>query len=236
MDKLASFQADFRRAIHTGDTPSGVLEKIVEDSLSADARMQVYQNNYHMTLVGLLQGIFPLTSAFVGEPFLKAAARLFLSDNPPNDPRLDRFGEQFPGFLNEYPHASDVVYVADLARLEWAVHELQHVRALEEGAKIIETQVDGVALNPNVRLIQSDYPLIQLWMVGMGQLVPEAVHINAGGQTVAVTLEGFEVKLHVLSDVELQLLKALKGTGPEIDNRATKTLEILSSKNIIIPQ
>ncbi|MEX0297592.1 MAG: putative DNA-binding domain-containing protein, partial [Kordiimonas sp.] len=204
MGKLASFQADFRRAIHAGNMPKNLQEKIVEDALSAEARMHVYQNNYHMTLVSLLQGIFPLTSAFVGEEFLKGAAKLFLSDNPPHDPRLERFGEQFPGFLNEYPHASDVIYVADIAKLEWAVHELQHVRALEEGNEAVATHIEGVTLNPNVRLIQSDYPLIQLWMVGMGQLVPEAVHIDAGGQTVAVTLDGFEVKLHVLTDEELE--------------------------------
>lgn len=234
MGKLASFQEKFRQAIHEGVFPEGLDGKIVDDRLPAISRLQVYQNNYKMTLVSLLEGVFPLTKAFVGEDFFQTAAKLFLQDNPPQGPQLDRFGEEFSAFLSSYPHVADVVYVADVAGLEWAVHDLQHAQALEEGAKPVPSVYEGVYLNPNVRVIESQYPLLQLWMVGMGQLMPEAVHIGAGGQTVAVTLDQYEVKLNVLGAQESQAFEALNGRGENADDNVDDAIKSLTVKNIIL--
>tara|TARA_R110002096_G_scaffold346162_2_gene539627 strand:- start:303 stop:1013 length:711 start_codon:yes stop_codon:yes gene_type:complete len=236
MGKLAVFQERFRIAIHSGEI-SDVLSKGIEEGiLPVAARMQVYQNNYEMTLAGLLGGVFPLTAAFVGEEFLRSAAKLFIKERPPKDPKLEQFGADFSSFLRGYPHAVDVIYVADLAALEWAVHELQHVKALDEGACPVETSVEGCTLNPNVRFIESDYPLLQLWMVGMGQLVPEAVHIESGGQNVAVILDGLEVKLSIIDEQELKAVHMLSTRLALTEEQQAGVMRTLAAKNIVITQ
>lgn len=236
MGKLAAFQERFRLAIHSGEISDALSQGIQEGILPAAARMQVYQNNYEMTLTGLLVGVFPLTAAFVGEEFLRAAAKQFIKEQPPQDPRLEQFGAGFSSFLKDYPHAVDIVYVADLAALEWAVNELQHVKALGEGACPVETSVEGCRLNPNVRFIESDYPLLQLWMVGMGQLVPEAVHIDSGGQNVAVTLDGLEVKLNIITEQELKMLQMLSAETVPTEESKAGAISTLAKKNIVITQ
>lgn len=210
---LADFQEQFRKAIHSGSEEAKVQELIVSDVLSANARLQVYKNNYQMSLSDALVEVFPIVSAFVGEEFLRAAAKHFVAESPPSDPQLFQYGGEFPQFLATYSHAAEVVYVADIAALEWAVHELQFVASVGEGT---ETELVGHhAVNPNVRILESEFPLLQLWMVGTGQLVPEAVHIGSGGQSIAVVLEGMEVKLHPLTAEELVGLKALETNKPD---------------------
>lgn len=234
MGKLAAFQERFRQAVHSGQTGDELARAIVSDDLSATARMQVYQNNYLMTLTDLIQGVFPIVTAFVGEAFLRGAAKQFIQDNPPINPRLDTFGETFSEYLAKYPYAEDIRYVADVAALEWAVHELQHVSALADGVVAEPAKNGDYLLNPNVRVIISDFPLLQLWMVGMGQLVPEAVHIEAGGQNIAVCLDGYEVKLHVLSEDELKALEWLAGDADEVGTGTQDHIRTLTDKTIIV--
>lgn len=234
MPNLASFQEQFRKAVHTQKLTPELTMEITPGPLGAEARMQVYQNNYELSLSGVIENIFPLVAAFVGAPFLRAAAKHYLTQFPPKDSCLHTFGADFSTFLATYKHTAEVTYVADIAALEWAVHEMQHAKALSEGASAEHSSMRGVLLNPNVHIIVSEYPLLQLWMVGRGQLMPEAVNITSGAQSIAVVLEGLEVKLNAITPNECVALEWLYGETKERPENFSEALKTLERKSIIV--
>ncbi|TNE66477.1 MAG: DUF2063 domain-containing protein [Alphaproteobacteria bacterium] len=196
MAELARLQADFAAAILGPDADVGGLGGRVEgDGIPAPLRLNVYRNNFRQGLGTALAEIFPVVQAFVGPAFLKAALRHFVVAYPPSEPMLYGYGAGFADFLDHFPPAAQVPYVADVARVEWAMHELQN--AVEEGVLTTSAlpEAGRVRLSGNVRLVVSRYPVASLWMAGTGQLPPEAVNPDAGGQTAAIVLSDMEIRL-----------------------------------------
>ena len=247
MSDLEKLQAAFRVSLHNRQMADELAGQITSDDIAPASRMQVYQNNYRATLVDLILQVFPIASAFVGEDFLRAAAGHFLDEEPPVSAALENYGASFPDFLSHYSHADDVPYLADIAAMEWAVYELQHIKTLadyiaaDEEMDIETISISGAEIicNPDLRIIQSDYPLLQLWMVGAGQLLPEAVHIGAGAQNVGVYVDGFEIKMNSISAAELELLTYLMhGSASEFNTKKLKVSDeivvSLFEKNLLV--
>ncbi len=225
---LEELQRNFRLSIQNGQAEDSLISEISNKGIPADQRVQIYQNNYQLTLTDNLQGIFPLAEAFVGDMFLKGAIKHFIAEHPPKNAALDSYGEAFGDFFESYEPAEDVFYIADLIRLEWAIHALQHVNNENGIAAIYQ-------LNTNIRIIESDYPLLNLWMVGNGQLMPEAVHLEQGGQNVCVVLVSGEIQLFSLSEDEMKLIGAFQknviNDGTDVSGLG---LETLVKKGIVL--
>ena len=86
-------------------------------------RMRIYQNNTRASLTSTLMTVFPVTVRMVDERFFRYAANEFIRENPPAEPRLVRYGSSFPAFLRTFKGLEELPYVAETARLEWAIAE-----------------------------------------------------------------------------------------------------------------
>ncbi|MCJ9430354.1 putative DNA-binding domain-containing protein [Kordiimonas marina] len=213
MSDLARLQQAFTDAVLSPEeTLEGLAGMIEGGPLSPVQRLNVYRNNYRLGLTDGVAEIFPLVSAFVGSQFLKGALRRYILAEPPAEPMLHRYGAGFAAFLDDFEPASGVPYIADLARIEWAVHELQN--ALEEPLLPPEDaegamRAGWARLSSNMRLVVSAYPVVNLWMVGRGQLPPEAVRLEDGAQTAAVVLTGRQVRILPLEGGLAKLARCL---------------------------
>ncbi len=225
MPSLAQLQKDMRRSIIARQMAPQLNDLIVSDGLSAERRLQIYQNNYQGLLVDALLGVFPIVSAFVGDVFTRTALKHFITTAPPKEACLSNYGGDFPDFLADYEHLQHVLYVADIARLEWAIHELQHA------CEVPLSEQKAGSVNLNTVFIKSDYPLLNLWMVGAGQMQAEAVHIDQGGQRVCVVLNEGQIQLFAVSQDEHEGLRCLK-SGLGLKNEAV--CQSLRNKNILI--
>lgn len=226
---LEELQKNFRLAVQSGDAATGILPAIVDDgAIAPEQRMQVYQNNFLLTLADNLQSIFSLTENFIGEPFLREAIKQFVKNQPPKEAALDEYGAGFADFFEQYEHAEDVLYIADIIRIEWAIHRLQYVSP-------VDADTEEFLLNPHYKIIESDYPLLNLWMVGQGQLMPEAVHLEQGGQNVGVVLESGEIKLYPFTEEEMVLIRTLENKPKNMNvNASMVELDALTLKGIVL--
>ncbi len=227
---LEEMQHMFRKYVHGGTINDQLKESVVSSGIQAEQRLQIYQNNFQITLTDNLASIFPFTEAFVGEVFLRGVIKEFIASNPPKGAALNAYGSGFADFFQVYEHADDVAYLADLIRLEWAVHSLQF-------AETAYAEMSSFVVNPNIITINSEYPLLNLWLVAQGQLVPEAVHLDQGGQCVVVVQQYGEIKLHTLSRDENDLIKELgnsSGGGVQIQMLNIEERNRLLSKGIIL--
>ncbi len=184
------------------------------------ARFAVYRNNVVVSLIDALADTYPVTQKLVGEEFFRAMARLFVRAEPPRSRMLAFYGESFPAFIEHFPHAASVPYLADVARLEmlWvrAYHAADSVKLPANAIASALADADGlpdlrVGFQLSVGLVQSQYAVVSLWAAHQGiadistidpyvpenalvfrpHLDVEVIHLNAGaGDLVAHLLQG----------------------------------------------
>jgi hypothetical protein len=107
----------FARALFAPEQPppDGLTSR---DGKAPMRRFAVYRNNVTVSLVDALASIFPTVQNLVGEDFFRAMARLYVTAHPPTSPLLFIYGETFPAFLESFPPAADLPFLADVARVE----------------------------------------------------------------------------------------------------------------------
>jgi hypothetical protein len=140
------------------------------ERLAPAASLSVYRNTFFGSLSNALRLSYPAVHRLVGAEFFEAVVQKFIEDAPPRSAYLDDYGGAFPDFLAQLPAATSVVYLADVARLEWAVNRALHapdatpleVAPLLELAQGDHNRVRFVP-HPSVGLIRANYPVDTIW-------------------------------------------------------------------------
>jgi hypothetical protein len=163
---LRALQAEFRSHVLGGEAPALAAVACGPASIAPAARLQVYRNHVVVSLTAALAATFSAVERLVGEAFFRAMARAYIVANPPGGPCLVEYGETFPGFIAQYDPARALGYLADVARLEWAINEVLHaprgpaVSAAELAAVPADRGADiRLRLHPAVRVLESPWPV-----------------------------------------------------------------------------
>ena len=116
------WQSVFASALHNPAAPVPALFAPCD----APARFAVYRNNSAVAAIEALQAQFTTVLQLVGDEAFRGVARAFAQENPPASPVLAEYGEKFPDFLSrflEQQGVTEVPYLPDVARLDWAVRQ-----------------------------------------------------------------------------------------------------------------
>jgi hypothetical protein len=140
-------------------------------------RFAVYRNNVVASLIDALADTCPVTQELVGEAFFRAMAREFVLAEPPRSRVLAFYGQSFPDFVERFPPAASVPYLADVARLEMlrvhAYHAADSAALSTEAIAEAMTDADALPdllleLHPSVGLLHSQYAVVSLWAAHQG--------------------------------------------------------------------
>lgn len=142
-------------------------------------RFAVYRNNVAVGLIGALEARFPAVRSLVGEEFFGALARDFVRHYPPASPLLMTFGDALPGFLDGFGPATDLPYLADIARIEVARTRAYHAADLPRleasaFAAVSSKELGSltVTLHPAVTIVCSPHPLWDILAAAEGADAP----------------------------------------------------------------
>lgn len=144
------------------DVPEGLLGA---DGQPTRKRFNVYRNNVAVSLTEALEQGFPALRALIGDTRFKALAGLYLRAEPPSDPRMMLYGAGMADFLPTVEPLRPYPYLADVARLEYALRLSYHAG----DARTFEPpQTEDLAsarawFAPSVQLVQSDFPVHAIW-------------------------------------------------------------------------
>ena len=208
---LQHFQADFAAALASSDPaarPQGL------DGEAAD-RFRVYRNNFYHGVSRQLGEAYPVVRRLVGDAFFFAAARAFLEAHPPRTRSLVLFGSEFPAFLEGFPPAASLPYLADVARLERAWLEALHsadAAPLAPGCLTVEDEaLAGMrfAAHPAARIVTSDFPIFDLWHANRAHADAGPLSLQAVAQSALVTRPELRVELRALSPAQSVFVRAL---------------------------
>lgn len=151
---------------------TAVLEVMEEDARRGRRRLAAYRRGIFGNLCNALVTSYPVVANIVGLPFFREAARLYILSNPSRSGDLNDYGEGFAAFVGDYPHALELPYLADVARLDWLAQATRNaperdatdlsilatIRAERYGDLVFE-------LDPAHARLDSDWPLHDIWRV-----------------------------------------------------------------------
>lgn len=197
------------------------LKRPVNKHFTDAQRFQIYRNNSVIGLRSALEGVYPVINRLVGDEFFQHAAREYIRQHPARDGNVHEFGDAFPAFLANFPGADALVYLPDVARLEWAYHQVFH--ASESTLLTMQdlATLDNVAseklhfrVSSHCRLLFSDYPVLRICQMNQsGQEAPlddesQRVSLDEGGVQLVVLRQGVDVEFRPMNKVVFSLLLA----------------------------
>lgn len=229
-------QSSFAAALLNPDAPlpPGIIDP---QGRPAPKRFDVYRNNVTASLTAALETSFPAVTKLVGLEFFRATALVFLRAHPPKSRIMMLYGDEFPEFLQNFPPAASLGYLADVARLEQAIRESYHSADAAPIDPAQLTQLDEaqlmaarLRLAPSLRLLKSNWPLLSIWQATLHAGPNPTMQL----QDVVVLRHNFDPAPHLLSlagatflTAALQgkpLAQAIAEAGADFDLTAMLTL------------
>lgn len=204
---LSTLQSLMQEALQPQSSPqagaaqTAIAALINGAGFDARDRLQVHQNNIHLSLQDALVDSFPLAVSLVGEDFFRQAARHFVRQQKPVDPRLSEYGSLFIDFWRLCEQTSDYGFIADLMSLETGVEQVQEALVDPHLSPLTPEQWQGLASNadqldqlrlhltPAMMVITSLWPLLDLWQIAKGEKPQDSLDIEAGGDDLLVSCD-----------------------------------------------
>ena len=216
MPSLPDLQRAFAGAV-LGDVTAAVSNWIVSDHFSSARRLQVYRNNVVTSLSDALAAVYPVVQRLVAPEFFAYATHEYLHQHPSRSGNLHDFGNHFPQFLQHFAPASALAYLPDVARLEWAWHQVFHAAespplSLEKLAAVPPEDYERLRfkLHPARQLLASRYPVLRIWEVNQDDYHGDlTVKLEQEAQQLLILRRELEVTIQPLTVGEHTLLETL---------------------------
>jgi len=228
MSGLRELQAAVGRSVLGQDEPS--LDELIEgDGLAPAARLQIYRHHYETSLTEALKAIYPAVCRLVDERFFAFAAQAYIKSSPPRRVCLHEYGADFAEFLAGFPPCRELVYLADVARLEQLINAALH-SPVEEALgtdAFLDVAVGDYPrlvfrLLPSLRYLESSWPIDRLWLAQQAEQ-EAAVDLGEGGCQLEIRQRGEEVVFRRLDAPQFILRRALLA-GQTLESAAAATL------------
>lgn len=211
------------------DADSGVLQgqarapgvHALRDGVAA------YRGNAAAVAERALAGGFPTVAELIGEESFAALARAFWSQHPPQRGDLGEWGDALPGFIAASPQLADEAYLADVARLEWRVHQATRAKDAPPAAPMLDALATTdpsrlrLALVPGSALLTSRWPVAAIWLAH--RRPPDdaerfadvrAAFAAQRSEHAFVWREGLALRVAALADADARFVRALLSSAP----------------------
>ena len=218
LEELARLQAAFGAQLGARTPDIAALAPWLDADARSASALARYGQALRQHRARSLEHVYPVLRALGGASWFHAMAHAYGDACPSRSADLARFGASLPRFLGAWPAAAAHGYFADVARLEWLLHEahgapdaaaltLPDVQAAGAG------QVDAwrLALHPAAMLYRSPWRAAAIWLA---HAVPaeHAMPPDAAGATLALVYRsGWKPRVREIDAAEAAALGVLAG-------------------------
>lgn len=181
--------------------------------------LAAYRANAGALAERALAAAYPTLQQLISEESFAALARDFWRQHPPLAGDIALWGGGLPAFVAAAASLSDEPCLADVARLEWAVHVAQTAADAgpPQGLDLL-AEVDPANLwlhfVPGTALVSSVHPIVTLWQAHRSQdderFAPVRAAFAAGvGEHALVTRQGWRPHVALLGAAQAEFTAAL---------------------------
>ena len=182
--------------------------------------LAAYRSNGHAMAERALRAAYPVIAAMLGDQNFDLLARDLWHTHPPRCGDLALWGDALPGFLQASDTLSDVPYLGDVARTEWALHRAagaaDAVSDLPSFARLASEDPQGLALvlSPGTAVIGSRFPVASLVTAHLQDppsLAEVAQRLRDGvGEHAVVWRQGLRPRIAAITPPAAALVQALQ--------------------------
>jgi hypothetical protein len=186
---LAALQSVFTQALEPGCDDRARIKATqllnAGGNLHPLDRLRVYQHNISGVHQRAMQTIFPVCRKILGEIAFANFCRDYSWAKPTANPDLNQYGTSFPQYLAQQTEQRDELrgyeYLPDLCRLEYLWHAAYYAADDSpfdfDGFSRLQTQRLDIVfeLGNSLSLVQSDYPILEIWQQHRNGEAGEAV-------------------------------------------------------------
>ncbi len=189
--------------------PKGILDN--------PQRLLIYRHNVSGAHISVLQQIFPVCREIIGEDGFDLLARDYVWNCPTDNPDLNVYGLNFPVFLHQrLQPVIELPYLQDLAEFEYHWHTAVFaaddrpfdLAAFAEQAIPAEQLV--FTLSQSLRLIQSEWPILELWQQHRAGKAPAELQGSDAVCFWVIVREGGQVITQPIAKPLFRLLHAME--------------------------
>ena len=182
----------------------------------------VYRNNFRGNLHDTLASAYPVLRQLVGEDFFRLLAKRFIEQQASRSGNLHRYGSEMAEFLAQFENTQHLVYLPDMARLEWAYHRAYFADDVPpfDLARLANIAPDAYAglrwqLHPSCTLLTTAYPVAAIWQAHQEiEAADFNIDLLSGGDRLLVYRKDLSVDIVRIAPASLHWLAQLQqGTG-----------------------
>lgn len=176
-----------------GEERPALADLVVGDAIAASARLRIHRHHVRQSLVGALAATFPTVQAIVGEAFFGTMAKGFIREDLPAQPVLAEYGAGVPAYVSAYGPAATMPYLADVARLDWALNFSYHSPL---APRLVASDLAGLAgerlfelklaFAAGAILVRSPWPIDRIWHAAQPGAPAGTVSLEEGPASVLV--------------------------------------------------
>lgn len=202
--------------------PASTLQNLLRSRPGLDASQQIaiYRNSMRGAMTTALSDIYPVCKKLVGTRFFHAMAQKYIGSHPSRSPDLADYGISFPAFVRSFKPAGALVYLADIARLEWAWHRAFHAadsHALdpERLSRIPQEPYPSVIFQPapGSALLKSPFPIRKIWLSNQTD-EDSQIELCDGCNRLLVVRVDYDIQILELDPAQWRFMRAIGKRQP----------------------
>lgn len=201
-------------------------------SYSASNSIEIYRNNYRGNLHDALAGAYPVIEQLVGQDFFRQLTKTFIEKYFSRSGNLHHYGAQMADFVATFPSAQKLVYLSDVAVLEWACHCAYFAPDaatldINKLAQIPPEQYPKLILHthPACHVVRSPYPISAIWHAHQpGAPVDFHIDLDSGPSRILVSRKEDVVHVSELQAGDAEWLLNIQ-SGATFGTATAATLE-----------
>ena len=230
MHALKDDLAGFARAIVADhDLPQ---EQVSCPHYPVATALDIYRNNYRGNLQDSLAAAYPVIEQLVGKDFFRLMTREYIAQHPSHSGNLHGYGSQLAAFIAAFAPAQGLVYLPDVAALEWAYHCAYYA---PDAATLDLSGLAQVApehypdlvllLHPACQVLRSDLPIAAIWHAHQpGSASDFHIDLDKGASIVLVSRRNDVVYVEPVAEADACWLHGLQSAST-LGAATTTTLE-----------
>lgn len=216
MPTLLEIQTDFLQAFYDRND-HGFLQHLSDKSLITPATsLAIHKGTIKAGLAKSLSSTYEVCKKLVGHDFFTGLAYTYVETFPSWSPDLADYGASFAEFIETFPPAMQLPYLADVCRLCWYYHAagranenpfctLEHFALLSDDEKAQTV----FQLPPSTYLLESPYPLKAIWDMCHREEATQTIQLQSEGNRLMVWRDNHTLSITELDATEWTIAKLL---------------------------
>jgi hypothetical protein len=135
----------------------------------AEQGVAAYRGNAAAIAERALAAAYPTVQQLLGNESFAQLARVLWHHQPPQRGDLALFGDGLAAWIDGDEQLTGEPYVADVARIDWAVHAIEHAADLPQPPAglallgVFDPSRLRLRLRPGLALVRSKWPVVTVW-------------------------------------------------------------------------